>query len=609
MVASLIVINGYRFPSDDHYDQIPPILAMLHADLFRSDYFVSEMRQFTPRTYYFCLIYTLARCGLNVPMAHFLLYVFTFTSFLCGLRAIARRVCRSEISASVLVFWGLAVSAGMIGSIEFFSTTPTPSVYAMGLAIWGVCFSLRRSWPLAYSFFGVACLLQFLVGLLPALLLSPLLIHDTVQTRRVVPALLALFCLGLGAGLVYVPMLLQGTTSGDMFSNRDFVQLYAFIRIPHHLVPSAWGKAQWGELLLFSIGGMLCITKATSLPPALRFGLLAVIAMALGSLLLNILFVEIFPLAIVAKLQLARTTPFAQLAILIGLAALFDEHFTKQHWAVAVPLVVIPVSHAPGMMLCLFAGALRRLEVLAPHLRARANFAVVALVLVGLYPWTSRAPLFVHPILTALLTGPVLLLILCTPSLLERLLGRARLVTLAACVLASLSVGLLAGGLMGLLPSRLERLFASRVALYRVGNDEVTKLALRFQEQSDKEALVLVPPSVRHFKLRSLRSVVVDFKCFPLTDRGMLEWARRMEAVLGIPLRPGLAWNKSDAVFSARPASALVEVAQHYHAHYMLSRRDWHPAMPGEEVDREGLWVLWRLATSRTRDDPTPRSP
>jgi hypothetical protein len=379
-----------------------------------------------------------------------------------------------------------------------------------------------------------------------------------------------------------------------MLSNRDFVQLYAFIREPHHQVPSAWAKAQWAEFLLFSVGGILCIKQAKSLQPAIRFGLFAIIALALGSLLLVILFVEIFPLALVAKLQLARTTPFAQLAILIGLAALFDEHFTKQNWAVAVPLIVIPVSHAPGVLLCLFAGALRRLEVLAPHLRTRADLAILALVIVGVYPWTSPEISFMQ----AILTGPVLLLVLFTPYLLKRLLRTAPGVTLAVCSLAFLSVGLLASGLMGLLPAPLERLFEKRVALYRLGDDDITKLALRFRDESDKDALVLVPPSVPHFKLHSLRSVVVDFKCFPQTDHGMIEWVKRMEAVLGIPLRPGLEWQKSDALFKTRPAPALVEVAQRYHAQYILSRRDWHPDMPGKEVDSEGPWVIWRLSAN-----------
>jgi hypothetical protein len=613
IVASLIVVYGYRFPSDDHNVQVPPILALLDTDLFRSDYFVGEMLQFTPRTYYTYLIYALARCGLSVPVAYFLLYVITLASFVFGLRAVARYVCRSEISASVLVFWGLVVSAGAIGGtsggpIPLFNNTPTPSVYAMGLSIWGIVFSLRRSWPVAYVFFGVACLMQFLVGLLPALLLSPLLVYDAIHTRRVAPALLSLLCVGLGAGLVYGPMLFQGTTSGDMLGNREFVQLFAQIRVPHHVVPSSWTTSQWGQLLLFYIGGALCIKQATSLRPALRVGLIAVVGLALGALLLNILFVEIFPLAVIAKLHLARTTPFARLAILVGLAALFDEHVKKQHWAVAVPLVVIPVSHYPGVLLCLFAGALRRLEVLAPHLRARADLAIGALVVVGLYPWTSPAPPFVHPFVQAILKGPVLLLILITPSLLERLLRRARPVTLAACTLACLSVGLLAAGLMGLLPPRVERRFEKRAALYRVGHDDVTKLALRFRDQSDKAALVLVPPSVPHFKLHSRRSVVVDFKCFPFTDRGMIEWGKRLEAVLGIPLRPGLEWHKSDALFSARPAPALVEVAQRYHAQYILSRRDWHSDMPGAEVDREGPWVIWRLSAGSAQADPTHRS-
>jgi hypothetical protein len=598
LVASLILVYGYRFPSDNHHDLVPPIFSMLHNDLFRSDYFVGEMLQFTPRTYYMYLIYTLARAGLSVPSAYFLLYGITLASFVFGLQAIARRVCRSDISASVLVFWGLVVSAGTIGGstgpLAFFSNTPLPALYALGLSIWGIYFSLRRLWPLAYVFFSLACLVQFLVGLLPALLLSPLLIRDAIQTRRVVPAMLALLCLGIGAALVYVPMLLQGTTSGEVLSNREFVRLYA-LRIPHHIVPSSWSTAQWGEFLLFYLGGALCIKKAKSLQPALRFGLLAIIGLALGSLIINILFVEIFPLAFVAKLQLARTTPFGQLAILVGLAALFDEHFQKRNWAVVVPLVVIPVSHFPGLMLSLFAGALRRLEALTPNLRARADLAIFALVVVGFYPWISAES---PPFLNAILTGPVLLLILLTPYILERVLRSARLVTLAACSLACLSVGLLAGGLMDVLPSRLERLFQSKVALYRLDNDDVTKLAQRFREKSDKDALVLVPPSVSQFRLHSLRSVVVDFKSFPLTDQGMIKWAERMEAVLGIPLRPGLEFRKSDALYSSRPAPALVEVAQHYHAQYVLSRRDWHPDMPGEEVDSERSWVIWRLSAS-----------
>src|SRR5262245_27800896 len=97
MVASLILVYGYRFPSANHNDLVPPILSMLHTDLFRSDYFVGEMVEFTPRMYYQYLIYILARCGLSVPMAHFLLYVITLASFVFGLRAIARCVCRSDI--------------------------------------------------------------------------------------------------------------------------------------------------------------------------------------------------------------------------------------------------------------------------------------------------------------------------------------------------------------------------------------------------------------------------------------------------------------------------------------------------------------------------------
>ena len=87
----------------------------------------------------------------------------------------------------------------------------------------------------------------------------------------------------------------------------------------------------------------------------------------------------------------------------------------------------------------------------------------------------------------------------------------------------------------------MERLFETRVALYRVGHDDVTQLARRFSDKSDQDALVLVPPSVPHFKLHALRSVVLDFKCFPLTDHGMIEWATRMEGGTG---NTSQAWHR-----------------------------------------------------------------
>ncbi len=446
----------------------------------------------------------------------------------------------------------------------------------MGVVVWGVYFSLRRAWVPAYAFFGASCLLHFLIGLLPALLVSPLVLLDAWRRRRWSPALFGGLLVAVGAGLVYVPMVLQGTTSTGLLTNQEFVELYASVRHPHHVVPSAWPGNEWMHLVLFYLGGVLCLLKARTLPAAYRVGLLLVVGGAALGLLLNFLLVELWPWAVVAKLQFARMTPFAQLAVLIGLAVLFQEHLKQRHGAVCILLAVAPVAHLPGLLLIVLALAMPALERISIDLRSKAGLGLAALFWVGLY----RFPLSSPPVywIQALLEGPLLLGVLLTPYLLTRWAPKTQ--TRIVTGLMVMTSGVLLIGLGGVLPDRLDALFANKVTVSGVWRDDVGRLAQRFRHEAVGDALVLTPPSVQHFRLYSRQSVVVDFKAFPFTDRGIKEWSARMEAVAG---------------YCSQSPASLAEVARRYGAAYILSRHDCHPVLPGIKVDQEGQWTLWKL--------------
>lgn len=598
VTSGVILAYGYHFPHQNHYVEVPPILSMLDASLFSKDYFVQELLHFTPRTYYNYLIYLLARIGFGIPLAFFVVYVVALASFVFGLQAIARNFCQSRVSWALLPFWGLSVVAGLkLGHNWLFLSVPLPKAYAMGLTIWGIYFSLRRAWPIAYAFFGIACLLQFLVGFLPALMIGPLLLLDTCRTRRWLHAVLAFSLLAIGAGLVYIPMLMQNATSTGLLTNQDFVELYGFIGHPFHMVPSTWGRDTWVQFLLFYTGGILCLRQARSLNPMYRFGLIVVVGTMFLGLVVNFIFVEVWPAATVVKLQFARMTPFAELAILIGLTVLFDEHVRKRNWGVCLPLVVIPISHHPGLLLLLFALGLGACEKLSQHLRAKSDLWLAIIIVVGLYQLPlSYSPLAWAPVL---IKGPVLFGILLMPHVLSQRFRRERTRMSVAVTLAVVMAGTLVIGISGLLPGRLNQFFAIKVAFNQVEDDEISKLAIRFRALSLKDALVLIPPSVYRFKLLSQRSVVVDFKHFPPTDRGILEWKNRFEAILGVPLNKqsfsAIGWDRSNSIYRSRLASDLVKVAQYYRADYIMSRHDWHPNLPGQEVDREGAWAIWKI--------------
>jgi hypothetical protein len=86
----------------------------------------------------------------------------------------------------------------------------------------------------------------------------------------------------------------------------------------------------------------------------------------------------------------------------------------------------------------------------------------------------------------------------------------------------------------------------------------------------------------------------VDIKNIPFTDRGMAEWKKRMDDVLGTPWTHGL---DTEGAWAAQPSARLVAVARRYGAGYVLTRDAWHSQLPGTVVDRLQGWTLWRLTT------------
>ncbi len=52
--------------------------------------------------------------------------------------------------------------------------------------------------------------------------------------------------------------------------------------------------------------------------------------------------------------------------------------------------------------------------------------------------------------------------------------------------------------------------------------------------QTEKDTLFVVPPDLGLFRIRSLRSIVVDFKSLPLIADGVVEWEKRIREISGV---------------------------------------------------------------------------
>ncbi|MEG3843687.1 DUF6798 domain-containing protein [Microcoleus sp. herbarium14] len=595
IIGSLIAV-GYKFPIGGNFPELPQIQHLLNPELYKNDYHVQEMVKFNPRYYYYQIIYLLANLGLSIPLVHFIYQFLAFGSVILACRAIINIYTNSKLPAAAMIFLCLASSFTDIGNTLIFSTKSVSSTFAMGFAIWGIYFSLRQKWLTGYLFFGLACLLQFLVGLLPGLMMMPVLIIESVKQWKFKTLILSIALLAIMASIVYLPMMLTGTTGTQTMDNADFIYIYAKIRNPHHILPSNWNVGgNWLNFICLIIGGLLCIKNADLLRKEDKINFYIIIGTSILALILNYIFVEVYPVALIAKLQLARTVPFAQIIIFIAISLLVDRLYQQKQIAVSLLLLIILTLPSRGILflaLFLFLSIWQSQKYTLPKRYTIFPWIFTAgtLIFSLIYPLTNSGEIIVD----RLISLPVLFSITAFPFILEKLKFSITIKQIFTNFLAVLTTSILILGIAGILPKPMLDIFQTRVNINAVPRDDLNRLALRFSQSSNQDALVLIPPSVTSFQYFSQRAIVVNFKNFPLTEKGIKEWQNRMETVLGVPLNPQMIWGGND-LFSRRKNADLVQVARKYHADYILTRTDWHPNIDGQIADKQGKWILYKI--------------
>ncbi|MEB3339449.1 MAG: DUF6798 domain-containing protein [Okeania sp.] len=623
----------------NHYTHVPQIKSMLNPGLYNNDYYVQEMLQFTPRYYYQYLVYLLSKITGNIYLAYLIFYLTSFISFIWGLSAISKIFTPSKLSTAVLIFLSLT-SYTLIGYLELFPNTPIPATFAMSFTVWGFYFCFRQRWIIGYLFFGIASILQFLVGVLPGVMMIPIMLIEVIKnqnikqvnslekfknfTKLIFSVILPLvICLSF-ACLVYLPMVLTGTTSTDQLTNEEFVFIYGWVRNPHHIIPAYWHWQSRLDFICFILGGCLCIHKIdilksedlqqsrtekkishispfpknqgtkkdlilTDTKGLDKWKFYLIIAESILALFLGYIFLEVYPLALFAKLQLARTVPLAQLIIFIAVGILVDQLYQQRNLGVGLLLIISLILPVPYQGICFF------ILSLGLFFMEKWRYKIIAwfLLLGGLIFYLLHPPM--NLIINRLFMMPGLFLVLVFPFILDELDPGIALKKLMTYSLAIATTLLFILGLFEALPGKILQVFNQQVKFNRVPQNEVTKLALRFREISDQDDVILIPPFVSNFQFFSERAVIVDFKHFPQTDKGIRQWKNRMEDVFGVPLNDKLAVGSMEILFPQQTGKELVNVAKKYGAKYILTMVKWHGDIQGKVLDKEGKWVIFQI--------------
>jgi hypothetical protein len=576
VTAALWLLRGYVWPVLSNVE-VGPLQAALDPSLFQRDFAVQESLRFSPRFYYNQLILLPARAGLPLAWSFALWHFAALAALVGAVHALAETLRLNAAVRAVLVLWLFIVNAGVLGGVFLYTHAPVPAVWAAAVAACGAALAVRQRWVAAFACFGGAALLQFLVGFYAGLLALPALLVATRRER--LPAVLAW---GAGLALVYVPTWLAGRADAGALDNAAFVEIYAQIRHPHHLVPSTWPRIFWERALLFYAGAWYFLHRTSGgRPLAERVLLHGTVALTLGALAANYIFVEIVPSAFVAKLQPARITPLAQ-AVLFGLIATrVQGAFDARRRVVGVLLCLMPLTLYPGLVLGLAA-------VLAAPQNARPGFSWAILLLavavvVAFRPYAQTLGYYVNRF------GPWVELL--AVQLLPEALRRVRGALLAGAAVALGAVATAA--VLSVRPDWPDQQ-TQRLSIDAPPVGPLAWLGQRFRERAPKDALVLVPPTSEPwlFKLYAQRAVVVDDKSMPFTDAGLKEWHRRMEVVLGQPYARGV---DAAAAWRARSGRELLGIAAQFGAGHLLTRDEWHPDLPGRRLDTEQGWSLWEL--------------
>ncbi|NEP88956.1 MAG: hypothetical protein F6K18_20155 [Okeania sp. SIO2C2] len=632
IILGLFITRGYTFPVGNHYTHVPQIKSMLNPELYTNDYYVQEMLKFTPRYYYQYLVYFFSKVTGSISLTYFIYYLISFISFIWGLSAISKIFTPSKLSAAILIFLSLTAYT-LVGYLELFPKTPIPATFAMSLTVWGIYFCFRQRWIIGYLFFGIASILQFLVGVLPGIMMIPIMFIEAIKSRQLKQVILPLIILFGFASLVYLPMVLTGTTSTDKLSNEEFVFIYGWVRNPHHIIPAYWNWKIRLDFICFILGGCLCIHKVdvaksedflhkseigkifffrasgkggevgkikeitarkkdlifTNVRCLEKWKLYLIIAESIFALFLGYIFVEIYPLALFAKLQLARTVPFAQLMIFIAVGILVNQLYKQGNLGFGLLLIISLILPVPYQGICFFILSLG-LFFLEKWSYKLVVWLIVLTELI-FYLWQSQTDSSFHHLLAKL----SLLLVLIFPFILDEVDLAIASQYLAVYSLAGVTTLVFILGLFEALPGKFLEVFQQQVKFNIIPQDEVTKLALRFRQISDKDDIILIPPFVSNFQFFSERAVIVDFKHFPQTDSGIREWKNRMEDVFGVDLNDKLAVGAMEILFPQQTGKELVNVGKKYGAEYILTRVEWHGDIEGNILAREGEWVIFRI--------------
>ncbi|MHB8088016.1 MAG: DUF6798 domain-containing protein [Anaerolineaceae bacterium] len=529
----LATLWGYNYSSGNAEEQLPFLIRALDPSFLNNDFFTNTYSLYGPRTFFSEFIAFFARM---IPLAA-ALFLLTLTANI-AIAFISAQVSkfffpRSRFSMYLAAAGVLTLKTFWLGySNIIYRNFLEPEHLALPLILLGFFLILKRSYIPAALSFGVASLFHALLGLeLGWILFGVVALDLIIQKVRKEPQAFKLLPLGIGLVVlaVFSVGLLYPYTQQPSIPADEFIHLVAYVRHPHHYLPSYFEPWQWGQAAVYLLGFAFVFWFALKRSEVLRTHKRFLIT--LGALLALLclggyLFVEVWPSRLWTSAQMFRLPyllKWFSIVLLTGWAGeLIENPADKESRYLGISAavgLVTPVS------LAFVPIALWARKVILPRLKLSQKLLQDAVILV----FTIGLAIVYKP---EFRTWACFLILFAAVGMIT--------------FLKSKNAGLLLGTALPLVFSVLLILFSTAITppsflkyevpvftLYRT-TGEVAEIASFAKTNTPADAVFYTPPRMGEFRYLAERAIVVDFAAYPFQDLSMREWYRRIADCYGV---------------------------------------------------------------------------
>ncbi|MEP0548503.1 MAG: DUF6798 domain-containing protein [Rhodothermales bacterium] len=334
-LAATFLRFGYVYGSGDQDELIPSLLHLLDGSLFTQDWLVQTVASGVNVRTYFLWLMALPSLVLPGWLSVLLLWIGVTVALSFGVYGLARDLVRDRLAAALSVPVVLVLTVKWtLGANSLAYDALVPEGVAWALAVPAITLFLQRRWGWAGVLLGVAAWFHLLAGAQTALVLGVVglgraALSADLEGQKWRADLLDLVRFGGAFVLAALPILVpvgfeQSATSPTVESAPPPFYIHALFRNPHHHLFFSFGAGahlRFWPVAVFGIAAGRWLHRRGVLRHG---GFLAASGVFIALLCgIAVLFVEIVPVTLVAKLQLFKLTVLVTLVASILVTAAF----------------------------------------------------------------------------------------------------------------------------------------------------------------------------------------------------------------------------------------------------------------------------------------------